>query len=106
VALVEERGRTWLRIAHFRPGGASYLKLLPYPGLLARPRRGFPAALGVEVFRVFPQFDSVACYAQTSISAALHMFRVVGAAPFRAAKASASVTRKDHLDLAAELSRT
>jgi hypothetical protein len=51
--------------------GASYLKLLPYPGLLARPRRGFPRALGVEVFRVFPQFDSVACYAQTSISATL-----------------------------------
>jgi hypothetical protein len=43
------------------PEGKSYLKLLPYPGLLARPRRGFPRALGVEVFRVFPQFDSVAC---------------------------------------------
>jgi hypothetical protein len=62
------RFRTWLRIAHFGPRrGASYLKLLPYPGLLARPRRGFPRALGVEVFRVSPQFDSVACWAQTSI---------------------------------------
>jgi hypothetical protein len=34
--------RTWLRIAHFLSlGGDSYLKLLPYPGLLARPRRRF-----------------------------------------------------------------
>ena len=70
----------------------SYLKLLPYPGLLARPRRSFPRSLGVEVFRVFPQFDSVARCARTSIQAALFVIIVVGAAPFQAAKASASVT--------------
>jgi hypothetical protein len=38
----------------------SYLELLPYPGLLARPRRCFQQTLGVKVFRGSPQFDSVA----------------------------------------------
>ena len=56
------RFRTWLRIAHFRLDQiqTSYLELLPYPGLLARPRRRFQRTLGVKVFRGSSQFDSVA----------------------------------------------